>query len=634
MRRNMGASFDCGLGPNRRRRGIVPLLETFDGRAGNKRQAERSATACEDAGRAYRWPTPLGSQDPMTPSTTPDVAIVGSGPTGIYTLAGLLASARPLAVTMFESQAEAGWGSPYAPGMNDRALLANIASIEIPPVTETLAAWLDRQDDAELARMGVTRERVTDREFFPRLVLGEYFRAQLAALIARAEAGGWTVEVRTGHEVVDLAPAPQGVRLEIADPEGTALHFAASHVVIATGHAWPDATETSPGYFSSPYPSSALRAVPPVHVGIRGASLSAIDALVTIATTHGAFLLDAEGVLQYHARIGAEGFRASLLSRKGLLPEADFHFPIPYEPNRVLTDEAVDALIASGRRDLLDAAFDLFRAELLAADPDYAATVGLAGLDADSFAAAYFGQRDDRDALTWAALNLAEAKANYARGHTVPWRYAILRSHEAVERIVPYLTPEDLDRFRAGLKDVFVDDYATVPHESIERLLALRRARRLEVLRLGEDYEVEPATGGTGAVLTYPGGTVRFAAFVEGTGQRPQAVPDIPFPSLLSMGAVRRARAGSMASLRPGAQVRSAAVPETGPETDGIDLDEAFRPRSEAGLVHELYCLSLPFLLHRMPFSQGITSAHDIAGIAAVAILAAGRQEGRGRTAA
>jgi uncharacterized NAD(P)/FAD-binding protein YdhS len=81
---------------------------------------------------------------------TPRIAIIGSGPTGIYTLSGLMRSELPLSVTVFEIEADAGKGTPYHPDINDQAMLANIASIELPAICETLVHWLHRQTDAEL----------------------------------------------------------------------------------------------------------------------------------------------------------------------------------------------------------------------------------------------------------------------------------------------------------------------------------------------------------------------------------------------------------------------------------------------------------------------------------------------------
>ncbi len=42
----------------------------------------------------------------------------------------------------------------------------------------------------------------------------------------------------------------------------------------------------------------------------------------------------------------------------------------------------------------------------------------------------------------------------------------------------------------------FIDDYATVPLMSIRRLLALSRAGKLSILKLGEHYEIRTAEEG------------------------------------------------------------------------------------------------------------------------------------------
>ena len=74
------------------------------------------------------------------------IAIIGSGPTGIYSLKGLVASKQPLAITIFEETPDAGKGTPYHPAVNDRAMLANIASIELPPICQSLVEWLRAND--------------------------------------------------------------------------------------------------------------------------------------------------------------------------------------------------------------------------------------------------------------------------------------------------------------------------------------------------------------------------------------------------------------------------------------------------------------------------------------------------------
>ena len=100
-----------------------------------------------------------------------------------------------------------------------------------------------------------------------------------------------------------------------------------------------------------------------------GTSLSAIDALIPVATAHGAFYLDASGQLQYQIASNSENFQASLMSRKGLLPEADFYCPYPYTPLRFCTAEAIRARIQRGGTGLLDAVLSCSGARSCSATP-------------------------------------------------------------------------------------------------------------------------------------------------------------------------------------------------------------------------------------------------------------------------
>jgi uncharacterized NAD(P)/FAD-binding protein YdhS len=547
---------------------------------------------------------------------TSKIAIIGSGPTGIYTLAGLVAARVPLSITVFEVEADAGKGTPYHPDINDQAMLANIASIELPPICESLVDWLRRQSDLELERLNVARAQIKEREFYPRIVLGEYLQSQFQQLIEKGIANQHVIDVKTRHRVVDIKLQPDDIQLTVRTPDGERKDYAFDHVVMATGHDWPETTEIKPGYFVSPWPARALKSIDPGRIAILGTSLSAIDALMTVSTAYGAFYLDASGQLQYQSSAAGEGFRATMMSRKGLLPEADFYCEYPYAPLHICTVEAVDALIAHGSASLLDNVFDLFKRELAASDPDYAASIGLSLLTVETLAPAYFAAREAMDPFVWAGMNLAEAEQNKASQHIVQWRYAILRMHEIVARAVPHLDKDDLKRFHKSFKSVFIDDYATVPHQSIQRLLALRRAGKLDIIKLGNDYEITTDGVARGAVIRHDGNETAFDAFVDATGQASMTARDMPFPSLIAQGVIKPAVS------RDGAVLLSAETESAYTRTGGIDLDAAFRPKFDGALCNQLYCAAISFLLHKLPFVQGITSAHEIGNVVSAAILA------------
>ncbi|MDB5420117.1 MAG: dependent oxidoreductase [Brevundimonas sp.] len=194
-------------------------------------------------------------------------------------------------------------------------------------------------------------------------------------------------------------------------------------------------------------------------------------------------------------------------------------------------------------------------------------------------------------------------RANHAARRTVPWRYAILQMHEVLAPIVPHLDSVQFERFNRHFKPVFVDDYGAVPHESIERMLALHDAGKLEILALGDDYRIDTHRPEGGVMLRRGGELTNFPVFIEATGQKPLAAVQFPFLSLLEQGIVR----DEVSEDAPGA-VR------------GIVIDDRFYPVAEGLPSDQLFCLSLPFIMGRHPFVQGITSSHEMGEIVGEAL--------------
>ena len=90
---------------------------------------------------------------------------------------------------------------------------------------------------------------------------------------------------------------------------------------------------------------------------------------------------------------------------------------------------------------------------------------------------------------------------------------------------------------------------------------------------------------------------------------------DLPFPSLVEQGVMKPA------ATPEGPLIISGETEEAFTRTGGVELDTALRPKFEDNLCNQLYCAAISFLLHKMPFVQGITSAHEIGGIVSRAIL-------------
>lgn len=505
----------------------------------------------------------------------------------------------PLRITIYEKTGSAGTGMPYRQDTNHEALLANIASIELPPLLVSLADWLRSLSQGGLESLGLTAHDVTDRAFFPRVTLGTYFRDQFFQLVEKAHSLGHRVEVLTHHQVDDIQAAEGYVTVNgIGD--GVAFEAKFDHVVVATGHTVDrqDAAGGDRTYFDSPYPTWRLQGLPAGRIGILGTSLSGIDAAISIALDHGEFT-DAPDAVSFVPRPDAEALRITMMSRNGLLPEADFFCPFPYQQLEVFTQEAVDEAIKAGSDALLDRVMSLFKAQLETSDPQWSRAIRLSRLDADSFPPAYFAPRAESEPFSWARANLREVMANRAASHTVPWRYAILRMHEIMEDAVAHFSAEDRKRFDRGMKRMFIDNYAAIPPQSVERLLALHEAGVLSIERLGDDYEID--SSGRAHCVKSATASLNFDVLINAVGEGAVKDDDILFAGLKDHFAVMEEESEARSGRQEGS------------------------PSLASGEIH---IASLPWLLSDRPFIQGLVSSHELgAEIAADIIAKISRQQ-------
>lgn len=94
------------------------------------------------------------------------IAIVGAGPTGIYTLFSLLQQQTPLSISIFEQADEAGVGMPYSDEENSKLMLANIASIEIPPIIARISNGYKSKKPAISSVMALKKKPCTIVSFY------------------------------------------------------------------------------------------------------------------------------------------------------------------------------------------------------------------------------------------------------------------------------------------------------------------------------------------------------------------------------------------------------------------------------------------------------------------------------------
>ena len=219
----------------------------------------------------------------------------------------------------------------------------------------------------------------------------------------------------------------------------------------------------------------------------------------------------------------------------------------------------------------------------------------------------HFGPRLACDPFDHARSNLAEAIHGHENRQVCAWRYAILRMHEPFEALVPRFSARDKTRFDAGLKAIFIDNYAAVPHRSVSRLLALRDAGVLAIERVSPGYTIADDEG---AFVVSSTREMRFDHLVDARGQRARRAVDLPFPTLRLRLLAQEMRDGAIDL-----------------ETARIDVDDSFALSTAPGESGRIYVTAVPYMLHDRPFSQGLTAACDIGTKVGRAILAEHTQD-------
>jgi hypothetical protein len=522
------------------------------------------------------------------------IAIIGAGATGTYTLHALTNAAQASEIVVFENGDRAGPGLPYAEHLNDLHALSNIAGIEIPPLVETINAWALRQPRARLEAWGIADSAGDDRAFFPRVVLGGWLADQFALI---AERSPFPVTLRTGVDVVDVVAMPDGCRVEWRRRGGAIEQEEFDRVIVATGYGPTDDTGSDAAQRTGKAAGEAAQEAGAAHIAVLGSSLSGIDAVVAAAMTRGRFEEREQGL----AYIAAEPWRATMLSRNGLLPEADFWFPHPL-PDLAHFTPATAAAAMHGEEGDLDRVFAQFAKALIAQAPEWAEANGVAEASADDFADRYFAARLACNAWDHARENLADVRAWQDDHRTPAWRIAILKAHEVFATVIPSLQPGDLARLHRGLKRVFTDNYAAVPHLSIERILALHDAGVLDVVALGNDYDIRPG-GGRSWSIRSPKWSAEVQELIDARGPQAAALNHFPFPTL---------RMQLCATALEGGQDWKSGLNPDGDLTLG-EQDPSLR---------RVHLCALPFLLRNRPFVQGLVECAEMARVVARSIAA------------
>lgn len=547
------------------------------------------------------------------------VAIIGGGPSGLFMYKRLVEkNIAGLKVSIFESRKQLGAGMPYSYEGATPEHLTNVSDHEIPALVSTIEDYVQSLSETTLRSYGIDVDDFNRYKVVPRLLLGRYLSEQFMLLKRMADEKGIETQIHLGSQVSDIIDLESQTQVKIM--VGSIDTYIVDKVIICTGHKWPTRYEGNvEHYFESPYPPSKLALKTDHAVGLRGASLTAIDAIRTIARHNGSFEALETGELRYQIDPGSENFKLLMHTRSGLLPAIRFHQEEPFLANKLLISEEELMLNRLENEGFvsLDFLFDRnFKAQFKEKDPDFYAIVEKLSLE--DFVEAVLSLREQKDAFEGFRQEHEQALKSIKRRQSIYWKEVLSALSFTLNYPAKYMSAEDMLRLKKVLMPLISIVIAFVPQSSSRELLALHDAGRLEVVNVGTDSRVEPASDrGANYFYTDESGIevkTHYKTFVDCVGQRPLNFEEFPFKSLVDNGNVSpaylRFRSVEQAKEQMLAGNDHMFVAPDGAiflQVPGVKIDDSFRLVDHSGNASQrLFMMAVPYMGGYNPDYSGL----------------------------
>ena len=308
---------------------------------------------------------------------------------------------------------------------------------------------------------------------YPRAIMGEYLKDRFQNAVRLGRSIGLEIHLYPRSEVVDLRQVKGTLQLSIHDLDSETVFLKnADRVLLATGH-WKEKNDRD-GYFTSPWPAKKLLDNIPKgeKVAIVGTSLSAIETLLTL-TSEGEFIRSQTGELFYKPPENSRTF--VLYSRRGLLPKVRGRMGT--RENKFMHRENFDRLLAENGANLtLNVIFELLNSEL---EDAYDHKIDWGEIVNPSDNPAVLLQRYLHDAVN----------GDGPSGELV-WQTVLHQTFDVIREVYLNLTLEERKRFDRYYSSVFFTHAAIQPSVNAEKLLALMKGGLVEIVKLGQNYNL------------------------------------------------------------------------------------------------------------------------------------------------
>jgi hypothetical protein len=551
------------------------------------------------------------------------IAILGGGPSCLFVYKRLVESKTDCEIDIFERKKELGLGMPYSAEGASTEHITNVSANEIPDLIAGIEDWIKTLDEAILKQFHIDPDHFTKYHVMPRLLFGRYLSSLFEVVQKKAKKLGIVTRIHLGCEVTDVIDQADQNKVQIEVAHEELKEFDA--VVICTGHIWPVEHEgTIPGYYDSPYPPSKLKMEIDHPVAIKGASLTAIDAVRTLARQNGSFQQKDDGKLLYVPKDENSKFRIVLHSRNGLLPAIRFHLEEPQlSRDSLLTKKEIDENRAKNGGFLsLDFLFDEnFKKSFRQKDPKFYRKIS--SMNIERFVEAAMAAREGKEPFQLFREEYAEAEKSIREKESIYWKEMLAELSYTMNYPAKYLSAEDMLRLKKVLMPLIAVVIAFVPQSSCAELLALNDAGRLTLVAVDADSKVVPKKEG-GVVYKFKdeqnkAHAFSYKTFVNSVGQPHLNYRDLPFRNLLTKKTVSQAmlRFKSAEEARKQLKEGNDEVVQNANgdyflKVTGVTINDYFQVVNEYGIENErIFMMAVPYIGGYNPDYSGLDFSEE-----------------------
>ncbi|WP_312790385.1 FAD/NAD(P)-binding protein [Sphingobacterium sp.] len=565
------------------------------------------------------------------------IAIIGGGPSGLFMYKRLIEQdIAGLKISIFESRKQLGAGMPYSYEGATAEHITNVSDHEIPPLVTSIEEYVQSLSETMLKAYGIDADDFNRYKVVPRLLFGRYLSEQFILLKRLADDRGIETKVYLSSQVSDIIDLENQNQVKVV--VGSTDTYSVDKVIICTGHKWPTRYEGNvEHYFESPYPPSKLALKTNHTVGIRGASLTAIDAIRTLARHNGTFQRNDKGELIYQIDTGSENFKILLHTRSGLLPAIRFHQEEPFLAHSLLISEEELMLNRLENEGFvsLDFLFERnFKSQFKVKDPDFYAIIEKLSLE--DFVETVLSLRGQKDPFEGFREEYQQSLNSIRKEQSIYWKELLAALSFTLNYPAKYMSAEDMLRLKKVLMPLISIVIAFVPQGSSRELLALHDAGRLDLINVGDGSHLEPGEHcGANYFYSDEKGEVlktHYKTFVDCVGQQAMGFEDFPFKSLVDNGNISPAYLRFRSVDRAKAELLAGNdhmfVASDGAiflQVPGIKIDDRFRLVDQRGSSNDrIFMMAVPYIGGYNPDYSGLDFCASTSSIIAQQIAEGG----------